>query len=557
MLTRLFIQNLATVEKQIVEFTDGFTVLTGETGAGKSVLIKAIGLLSGNKCPKDLIRADEKFLSVEALFAINNNQAVVELLRELDIEHDGELSIRRKVYLSGKNSIFINDYSSNLAKLTLFSNYLLDLHGQHSQQSLLKTSTHIEYLDEFVGVREKVTDFKNLLRNLNQKRKLSEDLTQNSIDRNRKIDFIHFQIDEIDNAGFAKDEEIQLNEEAGLLNNADLLISALTPIAGWSSNENSPLTIMSAAQHTIEDVLSIDSGLRPVTDEIQSGLITLEEAVSEINQYLLKLEVNPRRLEDINSRLSELDKLKRKYGKSLEEIFDYRDSLSVELDKLENIEISYSELEKEIDFLTSEIEIKASEISKLRKRGTRKFEKLVFSSLGELGLERSKFVIDITHLPRNENSIQAYTSRGMDQVEFLIATNPGNPLKPLVKVASGGEISRIMLAIKTTLNEDISTGTMIFDEIDAGISGRVAETVGIKLVKLGLSRQVICITHSPQIAAKANNHHRVEKIFRNNSSKTHISHLKGNERVKEIARFLGGNEISAKTLSVARELLTE
>ncbi|MBU3915048.1 DNA repair protein RecN, partial [bacterium] len=255
--------------------------------------------------------------------------------------------------------------------------------------------------------------------------------------------------------------------------------------------------------------------------------------------------------------LSELDSLKRKYGDTLEGIFNYRESQLAELKSLENLETSYGELEKEIETLKQTVCKNAGEISKSRKKAVKEFEKLVLTGLHELGLERSKFKAEITSLPTDENSEQTYSAKGSDRVEFMIATNPGNPLKPLAKIASGGEISRIMLAIKTTLNEDISLNSMIFDEIDSGISGRVAETVGFKLVKLSLARQVICITHSPQIAAKALGHLRVEKKFKDNSSVTLVKQLDEDERVEEIARFLGGNEISEKTRSVARDMLTK
>ncbi len=556
MLTRLFIENLATVEKQILEFGHGFTVLTGETGAGKSVIIKAINLVLGEKCPKDLIRAEKKYLSVEAVFSINDNPPVLELLNELDIEHEGELTIRRKVHLAGKNSIYINDYTFNLSKLSLLGEHLLDLHGQHSQQFLLKPATHIDYLDEFSGLKEALIDYKSIYLTLNQKIKTKKELEQSAVDRNREIDFIRFQIKEIDNAGFSEEEELQLVNEVKLLTHGEKLISMLSPITGWNSEEHSPLASISSALYQLNEAVKIDPKLQTSVDEIQSGLISIEEATSEINQYINRIELNPQRLEEINNRLAELDKLKRKYGSSITEITEYRETQAGKLRQLENLEISFGELEEEITSLSENVQQKAEEISDIRKGKIDEFEKLILSNLHQLGLERSRFKIQLSPLTDEKNTDKSYAVKGKDHVEFLIATNPGNPLKPLAKIASGGELSRIMLAIKTSLNQDISMGTMIFDEIDSGISGRVAETVGIKLLELGRSRQIICITHSPQIAAKAGDHLRVEKVFQNKTSKTFINRLQNEERIEEIARFLGGNEISKKTLSVARDMLT-
>ncbi|MCP4752016.1 MAG: DNA repair protein RecN [Proteobacteria bacterium] len=555
MLLRLFIQNLATVEKQIVEFDSGFTALTGETGAGKSIIIKAINLILGEKCPKDLIRSGESFLSVEAVFAVDGNPAVLELLSELDIEHDGELTVRRKVHRTGKSSVFINDYSSTLSRLSRLGDHLIDLHGQHSQQSLLQPATHIDYLDQFSNLRESVMGFQALYHELVRKRKTRQELEQNAVDRARKIDFIRFQMDEIDEAGFTEGEESQLFDEFSLLSHGEQIIEALSPIAGWNAGQNSPLDEISAALHPLDNILKIAPQFKEKADELRSGLIILEEAVADVNHYLGNLEINPQRLDFVNERLSQLDKLKRKYGGSLAEIVAFRELQNQELEKLENLEISLTELEKEIEKLSRQVEDRAGQISAIRNRNRKDFETTVLENLKVLGLERSLFEVNIEPFPQKDDSERTYSSKGQDRVEFRIATNPGNPLKPLAKVASGGEVSRIMLAIKTTLNEDISFGTMVFDEVDSGISGRVAETVGFKLVELGETRQIICITHSPQIASKALVHLRVEKTFNDDSSRTSISRLQDRERIEEIARFLGGNEISEKTLSVAQDML--
>ncbi|MBU2646312.1 DNA repair protein RecN [bacterium] len=555
MLSRVFIQNLATVEKQVIEFNDGFTALTGETGAGKSIIIKAINLILGEKCPKDLIRAEEDFLAVEAVFNIEDNLPVLSLLEEQDIDHEGELTIRRKVHRNGKSTVFINGYTSRLSLLSLLGQHLIDLHGQHAQQSLLQTATHIDYLDQYAALRDDVSAFQDLYQRLTRKQKEKATFDESLADRIRQLDFIRYQIDEIESAGFTEDEEQLLLEEHRLLTHGEKIIEALSPIAEWNEGQTSPLTEIATMLRSLTDILKNAPDLKPIADEMQSGLITLEEVAAESIRYLNRIEINPERLDAVNERLSQLDGLKRKYGQTLKAILAFMTEQEGERNRLENMEGDSARLEEEIRDLAQQVQEKARALSENRLRSVPDFEKQVLGNLKELGLERSLFEVQHSLLPEDEISGQTYTQKGMDRIEFLITTNPGNPLKPLAKVASGGEISRIMLAIKTTLNEDITRGTMIFDEVDAGISGRVAETVGYKLVKLGSQRQVICITHSPQIASKAPVHLKVEKVFTDNVSRTLITQLKDSERIEEIARFLGGNKITDKALSVARDML--
>ena len=555
MLTRILIQNLATVEKQIIEFTPGFSVLTGETGAGKSIIVKAIHLILGEKCPKDLIRTGESFLSVEGSFLIENNLPVKTLLDEMDIEHEGELTIRRKVHISGKNSVFINDHSLNLTRLSALGEWLIDLHGQHAQQFLLRPSTHVEYLDQFANLSPLVQRFQDIYQSHNQKKKEKAALDLSAAERARNLDFSRFQIEEIEKAGFTEAEVRKLDEELRRLTHGEQIIETITPIALWHSSERSPLSEISGSLGLLESIVGIAPELKDSSEEIRSGLISLQEAATDIHRYLNDLEIDPNRLETVNERLAELDKLKRKYGTTLEEINKFKDKQYLNLQSLENQDTNYHELEKEIAALSEQVDTVANEISEVRYREKPVFERQVLSVLKELGLERSLFQVEIRPLADDEEKGRTYTRKGKERVEFLITTNPGNPLKPLAKVASGGELSRIMLAIKTTLSEDISQGTMVFDEIDSGISGRIAETVGFKLVKLGEKRQIVCITHSPQIASRANSHFRVEKQFLEGTSKTFINQLAKEERIEEIARFLGGNKISEKTLSAAREML--
>lgn len=556
MLQRLYIQNLATVEKQEIEFSSGFNILTGETGAGKSVIIKSVNLILGMKCSKDLIRSGESFLSLEAGFDISDNQPVQQILDELDIEHESELTLRRKVHRTGKNSIFINNYACNLTQLATLGANLIDIHGQHAQQSLLQAGTHIDYLDSYANLKEDLTDYQSLFSAYQEKRKAKEKLEAHAMEREQRIDFIRYQVEEIEKAHLDEAEFVSLQEEFKLLNNSEKLVQALSPIAAWSSEPNSPIEQISSQLYSAQEMTQYDKSLGEPIKELQSGLISLEEAVSEISGYLSQLEIDPNRLEFINQRFSQIENLKRKFGHTIPEILSHQESLIKELSDLENQSENVSELEHELTELLKAIQSKSHQISATRKNRGEAFQSLIISHLHELGLEKSVLDIQVSPFSTDPNNGFPYTFKGEDRVEFLISTNPGTPLKPLGKIASGGELSRIMLAIKTSLNQDISHGTMIFDEVDTGISGRVSETVGDKLSQLAKKRQIICITHSPQIAAKAELHLKVEKHYQEDSSKTTINVLDTEERTQEIARFLAGNTITEKTLSVAHDMIT-
>ena len=557
MLRRIFIQNLATIEKQSVEFEPGFLALTGETGAGKSIVIKAVTLILGEKCPRDLIRAGTSFLAVEAVFDIQQNDALQRELDSMGIGFEDDLTIRRKVTAAGKNAIFINDFSSSLSGLSRISSFLIDLHGQHSQQTFLRPQNHIDFYDDFLGVGKIVSDFGDIYREYKLKKKEKESLEDSAIERQRKIDFIRFQISEIDGAGISQSEEKELRSEFNLLNHAEQLMSTITPIANWSDQSQSPLQEISSALAALEELLTIDPQLEKLVSEFKSGVIILEEAIGELSRYGDRIEINPQRLDAINERFSELDKLKRKYGGSVQAILIFRSSLQKELDELEMVEVDGAALDQLLITLENRLKEQSRHLSEKRKEKQSQFELLIMRQLKELGMAKAKFAIQMEAVGGSDTEVCSYTPKGADRVEFLISTNPGSPLRPLSKIASGGEISRIMLALKTVINSDFSPNTMIFDEIDAGISGRVAETVGRQLSQLGERGQVVCITHSPQIASAARLHYKVAKIMNQKSSSTQIKLLDETERIAEIAQFLAGNEITEKTLSVAKDMLLE
>ncbi|MDH5561071.1 MAG: DNA repair protein RecN [Deltaproteobacteria bacterium] len=557
MLKRLLIQNLATVEKQVVEFKPGFNIITGATGAGKSIIIKSIELILGDKCDKDLIRVDQGYLLVEAFFDIKDNHSCKALLNEICIEPEDELTIRRKVSSTGKNQILINDLSTNLTNLSLISSELIDLHGQHSQLSLSQNQTHVNYLDSFAGHKELLEQYQFIFKDYLNKKKLQEKMNLDQLERTQKMDYIRFQIAEIEKAQINLEEDSALEEEHLILSNIDKITGVLGPVSEMETMEKSPLDIIGNHLNKIQEITKIEPKLKTISDEIQSGLISIQEAISDINRYLSALEIDPIRLEAVNARLSLLENLKRKYGYSLNDILIKKGEFSKQMDEMDKLEKNQSEMEKELKTLSESIREKAKKLSEGRNQIKDKFELAILAHLSELGLGKSRFKVKITDLVEKEAQKPSFTSKGKDHVEFLLSTNPGHPLKPLSSVASGGEISRIMLAIKTTLSQDISSGVLIFDEIDTGISGGIAETVGIKLRNLSQNRQIICVTHSPQIASKANFHLKVEKIQEDENTATQITPIENNERIQEIARFLGGNILSEKAIQAAEEMLRE
>jgi DNA repair protein RecN (Recombination protein N) len=553
MLRRLLIQNFATIKNQTVEFDPGFIAITGETGAGKSIFMKAIKLILGEKCSKDFIRSGENHLLVEAAFELKNHDWIEKILAGIGIDFDSALIIRRKVSKTGRNANFINDCAVSLSTLVNLGRHLVDLNGQHSQQNLLQPSTHIDYYDDYLQITSEVDVFSDAYqKSLNLQKQLT-DLQNSIVERARESDFLMFQINEIEVANLSENEFEELNRDFHVLNNAEKLISTILPITNWIEGGGSPVEQVSTAIYSVEALIKYDKRLEKISSEMKSGFIILEEALHELLHYSGLIEANPLRLEEINQRLAQLDQLKRKYGSTIPEILVFLEAQKEKLAKLSSSDENLKQMEIELESLNQNLFNQAGHLSEIRQKNKKIFENKVLKHLKELGLEKSCFEVDLRSLDQTKNS--HLNRKGLDQVEFLITTNPGHPLKPLGKIASGGELSRVMLSIKSIVRSDQSAQSLIFDEIDTGISGRISETVGIKLNQLGKNKQVICITHSPQVASIAASHYLVEKEMKQSEAITRIIKLDQKKRIQEIAQFLAGNEISTKTLSAAEEML--
>lgn len=554
MLQRLIIHNVALIEKLDVEFFEGFNVMTGETGAGKSIIIDSVNLVIGERANRELIKHGAERATVQAVFTFsNNNERLVSLCESLGIEDAQDtLILSRELSPSGKNACRANGTLITLAALKSLSDCLIDIHGQHEHQSLLDVQRHVEILDAFAS--EEIREQKMVVAeqccayHAANKRLLKGFLSEQ--ERMRRIDILKFQITEIGNARLEPGEDAALAEERLLLSNSEQIIRSLEESYQRLTAEDSGA--LSNAKHAAQSVLGIAS----LADQYESIHTRLENAYYDLEDISLILrdaknsfEYDPSRLNEIEKRLDLFQMLKRKYGASIEDILSFAKKCEEELFEIE----SEAELRERMESVREEHQkayrAAAMQLNLSRRKAADEFEKLVLEQLKELGLTRANFNVQIEH---DNNSIGA---NGSDAVEFYLSTNAGEPLKPLSKVASGGEMSRIMLAFKTIVAAIDGIDTLIFDEIDTGISGRIASVVGEKMLSITRSRQVICVTHLPQIAAMADRHYLVQKSMADQSTTTTLILLDTQLRQHEVARIMGTSEESKLAFEHAGELI--
>ena len=550
MLLQLNIKNFALIRELCVEFGKGFNILSGETGAGKSILIDTIDYVLGGKFSKDLIRYGEDKTFVEAVFSIENPD-ILDILKELDIE-DELLIISRETTLSGKSIIKINGKSVVLAYLKRIREKLLDIHGQHQNQNLLNRSCHIQYLDDFIG--DEIAGYLNKYEDLRKEQNLIvekiKELNGNT-DREKLLDYIKFQIDDIEKANLKVNEEEDLKEEFNLLSNAEKISLALrksysildSPTEGISVNEG-----LSKVVNELANVEKHFEKIKEKREKIEDSLYILEEISREIRDLSSEIHYDEFELEKINSRIYEISLYKKKYGESVEVILNYLKKLKGQYDELVNSEEIINELNLKKIKLEEEMKELCSVMHDIREKYSVNLEEKIKYELNYIGMEKSIIKIDI------ENT-EVFNSRGYDDVTFLISTNPGEPLKVLEKVVSGGELSRIMLAMKCVFVDKDHIPTLIFDEIDTGISGTIAKRVGEKMFEVSCKHQVLCITHLPQIAALSDCHYFVSKRVENEKTFTEIKTLDKYEKIKEIAKMTSGDELSDVTLENASEMV--
>ncbi|MEW6375775.1 MAG: DNA repair protein RecN [Thermodesulfobacteriota bacterium] len=553
MLLELRIKNFAIIDELDLSFAKGLNILTGETGAGKSIILNAVHLLLGDKATEELVRSSEEEASVEALFDISGNKEVKGKVKERagkfhDIGEEESLLVRRVISRSGRGKVFINGNLATLGMLSEIGEELLSIYGQHEHQSLQRVETHIDILDEFgglLGLREEFQKhFEKLISLSEEIKKIREEKERRAKER----DLMAFQSREIETSGIQIGEEEVLKEERKILTYAKKLLEfAHTSEETLYGDEGSAIERIQAILHQGREAVAVDSSLSQILKTLETTLIQLEEVARAMRDYTKRIDVNPMRLEEIENRLEEIDRLKRKYGSTLEEVLLFKKRADEALKSFTSDEERLSQLENELNPLNEEVTALAKRLSKERKRVASELKGIIEKELGSLGMKKTTFEVRIEGLP--------LSPKGVDRVEFLISPNVGEEVKPLAKIASGGELSRIMLAMKRILAKVGGRQVLVFDEVDSGIGGAIAEVVGRKLKELSKHHQVICVTHLPQIASFAEKHHSVKKEVKAGRTVTVVDRLEKETIVDEIARMLGGVKVTEKTRAHAREMI--
>lgn len=565
MLKSLQIRDYALIEKVFVEFGKGLNIITGETGAGKSILIDAMGLLLGERASTEVVRKGAQKSIVEAVFDVDKDDKVRQILESVEVEHQSELILRREISLKGSNRCFINDTPVSLSTVKDVGNLLVDLHGQHEHQSLLRTETHIEMLDDFGRFQDDLNNYLEHYRNLSHLQNELKSLREKEELLREKKELYSFQIKEIDRVSPEAGEEEKLSEELIILENAEKLMESTSGLyTELYESENAVYDILVRIKNELSSLSSIDKTFQEIEGECHSAITLVNDIAEFVRSYRTRIDVEPQRLETVRERLGAFSMIKKKYGGSIDKVLEYRQKIGNEYELAENFTDSMEKLQQRITEEQKLCGTLAKLLSEKRAETAKQIEKDVIEALKYLGMPDSVFVISIRQIHAEQNSTAfiisegqhfKYNHYGFDEVEFFISTNAGEDPKPLVKVASGGEISRIMLALKTILAKNDRLPLLIFDEIDTGVSGRIAQKVGHTLKSLAAFHQIISITHLPQIAGLADHHFMVEKKNVEGRVVSSISYLDNEGRVREVAKLMSGEEITDASLKGARELM--
>ncbi|MBM7622772.1 DNA repair protein RecN [Sporohalobacter salinus] len=565
MLLSLNIYNFALIEELQIDFTSDLNIITGETGAGKSIVVKALEMLLGGRASTDYIRSGQNKAIIEANCSINNNQPVKNKLKQLGIEYDSNESIilTREITHNGNNCSRINGRIVPLKATREVSQHLIEIHSQHEHQALFQTRKQLSLLDDFGGeeIDRLLEKVERLYQQLKEKKEEHSDLNQNEKEKARRIDLLQFQVNEIEEAKLTAGEDEELLAEKKRLSNAEEITKIIRKIyANLYESGFEEVAIIDQLNQFVKELNSInnfDDELKSMTEILTDATYKLQEVAYQLDDYQHQLEFNPQRLNEIEERLQLINKLKRKYGDNVNEILDYQTKIQSELDDLLASETRLEELEKEIAELKKDYFTAASKLSDLRCKVAENFTDRIISELKDLAMEKSKFEIEVIPMIDSieDMELKQITSYGIDQIEFLISPNPGEDLKPLAKIASGGELSRTMLALKKIIAENDEVQTLIFDEVDTGIGGRVADLVAEKLAIIAKSQQVISITHLPQIASMGDTHYHISKSMTSDQTKTEVMQLKDKERIEELSRMLAGSQLTDATLEHADEMI--
>ena len=555
MLTELSIRNFAIIDEMKVSFTDGLNVITGETGAGKSIIVGAVSLLLGDRASADMIRSFEESATVEALFDIGEKDELKKKVRQMGFHVGKELILKRIVSRTGKNRVYIDGQLATLGMLSAISESLINICGQHEHQVILNADNHIDIIDEFgdlLPIRLEYADMYGQY--LSLKEKIGQSLSVKRT-RGEREELLRFQFKEIDDAGISAGEDAALLEKKKVLNNVQRLMDyAAGAHDVLYGRAGSVLEELRGAIASIREIKKIDTGLRLSDGDLDATYYQLEEIALALRDYMKNLSYDPARLETIDDRLDLLGRLKRKYGRTLEEVSQKRLQIEEELKAIASVDDEIEKMSKDFEALSPTLLEKARDLSKRRRDTASVLKKAIEGEIHSLRMENAAFEVTFK-TPEGHQGSASFNPRGIDEVEFFLATNVGESLKPLNRIASGGELSRIMLALKNVLAMTGSVGTIIFDEVDSGIGGATAEDVGKKLKGVAKHHQILCITHLPQIACFGDRHYRVVKTVSGERTIASVDVLSDKDRLDEIARMLGGTELTKKTREHAREML--
>lgn len=549
------IKNFAIIESLSLTFQEGMTVLTGETGAGKSIIIDALGLLVGGRGSADFIRHGEERLELQGLFALTeDNLACRNALIENGIDaSDDMVVLERSLFRSGKNSCRINGKLVTTVLLRQIGSKLIDIHSQHEHQELMNEEFHLSLLDRFASdkIKPALTKYQTNFKEYQTIEKEWQNWTKNERELAQRLDMLRFQQQEIENADLQAGEEDRLLEQKNILANFEKLNENLQGAYAAIQGEPGGLEFVGEAMRQMETAASIHTDYKAVSEAISSSYYMLEDSMSQIRQSLDQLEFQPEELNQIESRLNDLNQLKRKYGKTIEDIIQYEQEISSEMEKLTDSESHVGHLETKLATLKTELTKQAATLTDIRKKAAVTLEKQIKQELNQLYMEKAIFSV------RFEANKMELTELGQDSVVFYMSTNPGEPLKPLAKIASGGELSRMMLALKTIFSRHQGITSIIFDEVDTGVSGRVGQAIAEKIYAVSVGSQVLCISHLPQVAAMANHHYYITKKVQNKRTTTSVTVLKGVEKVEEISRMIAGIEVTELTKQHAKEMIEQ
>lgn len=554
MLSELSIRNFAIIETLSLSFHNGLTVLTGETGAGKSIIIDAIHLLVGGRGSAEFVRHGADKAEIEGLFQFENikQHPCFKKAQEFGIDVEDEMIVlRRDISRSGKSVCRVNGKLVTIAILREIGSALIDIHGQHEHQELMDETKHLPLLDQFgaAEIGEALNNYQEVYEAYQRTLKALRHLTESEQQMAHRLDLLTFQLDEIQKAQLSPDEDERLFEEKSRLNNFQKTYDALKVTYSSLQGEQAGLDWLSHAMNNLAEAAELDPSYKQLAETVSNSFYILEDTARTIRNELDMLEYDPERLNEIEDRLAEINQLKRKYGKSIDEILEYSARVEEEIETLSNKETHIEQLEKELSSYKMELSLEAKELSEIRQKYAAQLTKLILKELKGLYMDKTVFEVMFT------SDYNQFMPSGSDKVEFYISTNPGEPLKPLSKIASGGELSRIMLALKSIFSKHQGVTSIIFDEVDTGVSGRVAQAIGEKIYKVSVDSQVLCITHLPQVAAMADTHLYITKTITKGRTRTSVRALDESERIKEIGRMIAGAEITSITKEHASELL--